>query len=232
MKKIIFAVVIICLFSCPLIAAKYLGKIVQINGIVDLTDSFSGEQSVPNLGTKIDKYHRVRTGNKSYAEILLNDGTKVFLHELSVLNVSSLRLKKNDSPTRIKVLTGKIRININRPLSGRNLILETPTALIGAPSLETDFGIISSKNESKVVVFKGQLDVANINRDVLKSYRLHKKEESIIRLNKPPSEPITLPTEVIGIWFDYYEIVDKDRIRIKGQIQDGIIGHILRKRNF
>ena len=148
------------------------------------------------------------------------------------MRVANLRITKDDQPTRINVLTGKVRINVNRPVEGRTLIVETSTAIAGVPSIETDFGIISTRYETRAVVFNGRLDIANSNRMIMKSYTLMKKEESVIQMDMPPTEPLALPPNILDEWIDYYEIVGGDRIAVRGKTDDGIIGHILRKREF
>ncbi len=232
MKKIIFVLLFIMIICLDVRAEEYLGKIIEINGNIDLTYVSTGERFIPYVGTKITKYHKIRTAKKSFVEILLNDGTKIFLRELSVLKITSLKLNQKDKPTSVEVLTGKVRINVNKPSSGRTLILRTPTAIAGVSSTDTDFGVITSKYETKVAVFDGHVDIANSNRSIIKSYRIMKKEESFIQLNKPPTEPVTLPSEILNYWLDYYKIISRNRIVIKDRREDGIIGHILRKRDF
>ena len=232
MKKKGFVFIISLFISTNAGAKTYIGKISQIKGNIDLTYISTGERFNAYVGTQINSQHKIRTGRKSSVEILLNNGTKIFLKEISVLNISSCKLKQKDPPTRIQLLTGKVRMNISKPMPGRNMILQTPTAFVGASTIATDFAVITSKVETKAVVFNGQLDLASSNSNIIKSYRLRRREEASIKKNFPPDKPVILPSEILDSWFDYYEIIDRKRIIVKSRKEDGIIGHILRKREF
>lgn len=232
MKKLLFTIILILFAAANAGAEDYVGRFVQVVGDVDITDVTDGRIRIPRVGTQISEKHKIRTGNRSYVEITLNEGTKIFIEEGTVARVSNLKKGRKDAPTRIKMLIGKIRVNVSRPSDGRTLIVETTAAIAGVPSVSTDFGIITSRYETRVAVFDGKVDIANADRTIQKSYTLMRKEESVIQLNKAPTEPVTLPSEIINEWVNYYEIAGGGRIVIKGKDEDGIIGHILRKREF
>ncbi len=232
MKKIIHILVIIIIFYLPVDANfRGLGKIIQVTGDVDLTGAKSGIRIEPGIGSMVPADYKIRTGSKSYIEILLNDNTKIFMRELSVMQISNLRSQIQDPPTGIRLYTGKVRIYINKQLKGRNLILKTNAAMIGVKDYETDLSVITTDYETKVSVLEGKADIASSNRDIIKSYELNKKEEASIKLNGAPSEPVILPLEILDSWLDYY-IIDKKRILVKGRQEGGIIDYILRKRKF
>lgn len=232
MKKIIISFLFIIMIYADGRSEESYGNIIQFNGDVDIMDTRSNKDITITSGMQIYSNYSIRTGSKSYAELLLMDGTKIFMHGSSVVRVVNLRFKKTDQPSRVNVLAGKVRINANRPVEGRTLIVETSTAIAGVPSVETDFGIIATRYETRAVVFEGRLDIANSNRMIIKSYTLMKKEESVIQMDMPPTEPLALPQNILDSWIDYYEIVGGDRISVKGKSEDGIIGHILKKREF
>ena len=75
------------------------------------------------------------------------------------------------------MLTGMLRITVKKLFKNRTLILKTPTAVAGVRG--TDFGVITSQTETKIVVFDGKVDVANKKRKITKSYTLKKGEESM-----------------------------------------------------
>jgi len=230
MKKFLIPLIIFIFSYSNGNAENNLGKIIQIIGDTDITSLSFGRKFIPKTGVSITRDYRIRTGKRSFLQILLNNGTKLFIRELSVLNILNIKSEENEPPTKIRVLTGKIRVIVKRNFKSRTLILRTPTALIGVSG--TDFGIITSKDETKVVVFEGNVEIASYNREIIKSYKLKGKEESSIKLNKPPEEPSILPSEIISSWFDYYDVIDKKRIIIRGKIEEGIIDKLLRKKKF
>lgn len=231
MKKIVFIFLFLLSTWCNINAQTSLGKIIQITGDVDLTDIVSNTGFIPRIGTDIDKFHKIRTGKNSFVEILLNDGTKVFVREVSVLFITNLKTGENDPPTRIEVLTGKVRINVNRRGNDRSLILQTPTAFAGIPNIETDLGVITCSSETKFVIFQGRADIANSSQNIIKSYTLDKKEETTISRYQPPTEPVIVPPDILNSWLDYYDIEGTKRIIVRAREKEGIIDFILRKRH-
>jgi hypothetical protein len=230
--KYILTVLLIMSFYLNAEAKQEVGRIIQLTGDVDLTDVNSGMRIVPGIGAQIKEYHKIRTGAKAYMEILLNDNTKIFMRELSIIQISSLKMKSDNPPTTINFNTGKIRIYLSKQFNNWNLLVKTNVAVIGVKDVETDFGVITTNYETKLAVFEGESHIANSNREIIKSFNVKLKEETSIKLNMPPMEPVILPQEILDSWLDYYDVVDKDRIIIKGRQDIGIIDYILRKRKF
>lgn len=228
MKTIIFCFMLI-LISSPAMAETSLGKIIQMVGDVDITSNTTGKQFVPDIGTSITRDHKIRTGKKAFVEILLDDGTKLFIREISVLSVSGLKLEEKEPPTQLKMLTGKIRLALKKTFRSKSLILKTPTAIAAVRG--TDFGVIAGKYETRIVVFNGTVEVANTNADVIKSQILNEREESSVKQDMPPSRPVVVPGGILESWFDYYNIDEKNRIIIKSQRENGIIDNLLRKKD-
>lgn len=213
--------------------AEPIGKIVQLVNDVDITSLTTGKLLVPQIGFQLSTDHKIRTGKRSYAEVVLNNGTKITLKEVSVLNVMSLKINESAPPTRIRLLTGKVRIALKRLLRGgsaHSLILKTPTAVAGVRG--TDFGAIASRYETKIAVFSGSVEVASSNKKIIKSYILQEREEAGILKNSPPSRPRTVPHKILKNWFQYYDINDDNRIIIKQFTEESIIDKLLRKQNY
>jgi hypothetical protein len=227
MKKI-YLVIIFMLFYSFCAAETKIGKIIQIVGDVDITSFTTGKKIVPDVGLIITSDNKIRTGKKSFVEILLNDGTKLSVKDVSVLNISTLKMSENDPPSRIKLLTGKIRLALKRVYKDRSLILKTPTAVAGVRG--TDFGVIASKLETRIVVFDGKVEVANENKNIIKSYILQEREETSVKLDSDPERPRMVPSDMLNEWFDYYEIVEDSKIITKKKRDEGFIDTILRKK--
>ncbi len=214
----------------PLSAATPIGKIVQIVGDVDLTSLSTGKKSTPKIGSLVRTDHKIRTGKRSFTEILLNDGTKLLIREITVLNVSTLKRQESDPPTRIKLLTGKVRVSLKKVFGNRALILKTPTALAGVRG--TDFGVIASKFETRFLVYEGKVEVANENADIIKSYILIAREETSVKHNAPPTRPVTVPADMLREWFEHYDVDEENKSLIIRKKEEGFIDKLLRKRNF
>ncbi|MDY6970199.1 MAG: FecR family protein [Spirochaetota bacterium] len=228
MNRILFSLFFVALTIVPSYVSAELGKVIQIVGDVDITSLSTGRRFIPVVGDSIVQDHKIRTGKNSFIEILLNDGTKIYIREVTVLSITKLKLEEADAPGRIRVLTGKVRITIKNIFESRILILKTPTAIIGVSG--TDFGVITSRDETKVVVFDGEIELASSNRNVIKSLKLRSKEEVTIKKNRAPSKPVTVPPDLIKTWFNNYEVVDRKKIVFKGKKESGIIDLILRKK--
>ncbi len=229
MKKSAFFMIII-LICAAASAETRIGKIVQIINDVDLTSSSTGKKITPKIGDTITTDHRIRTGKKSLMDILLNNGTILSIKEVSVLSVSNLKIEDSDPPTRLKMLTGKLRIMLKKIYKTESLILKTPTAIAAVRG--TDFGVITTNLETKIVVFDGRVEVGAENKDIKKSYILKKREETSIKKNEPPVMPKILPAEIIENWFDHYEIDNSNKIVTKAKKDEGILDWIMRKRDY
>ncbi len=232
MIRILCPVAISILFYVNAEAGSDIGKIIQLTGDVDLTDMNSGMRIVPGVGAQIKENYKIRTGAKAYMEILLNDNTKIFMRELSIIQISGIKMKADNAPTAINLNIGKIKINYGKRFKNWNLLIRTNTAVIGVKDIDTSLGIITTNHETKLAIFGGEAYIASSNRDIIKSYDVKMKEETSIKLNKSPLEPVVIPQEILDAWLDYYDIVDKNRIVIKGRQDTGIIDDILRKRKF
>ncbi|MBN2039967.1 MAG: FecR domain-containing protein [Spirochaetes bacterium] len=234
MKKILFLLSVLLLFNSGTnsYAAQSVGRIIQLTGDVDLTDEDSGSRIIAAIGTRLKTTQRIRTGMKSYAEILLFDNTKIFLRELSVLQITGIKNQSDDSPTKIKFDIGKLRLNIDKNFKGRNLIFKTNAAIIGVNDVQTDFAVITSEYQTKLAVFEGRAEIANSNRNIIKSFTVKTNEEVSIVRNSAPSEPVALPQDILDSWLDHYYVKDKRRILVKDKQETSILDYILRKRQY
>ncbi len=230
MKRTLIITMIVLAGALPASAQQNIGRILSIVGDVDITSISGGGKFVPQIGATVTDDHRIRTGNRSYAEILLNDGSKLFVREVTVLNLSGLKMVETDPPTRIQVVTGKLRITMKKTFRSRSLVLRTPTAVAGVRG--TDFGVVAGKQETKLVVFEGQVEVASSNQEVLKAYVVKEREEVSVKKDVPPSAPRVVPNEILNSWFDYYDIDERSRIIIRNRGDEGLLDGILRKKDF
>jgi hypothetical protein len=210
--------------------AKPVGKILELSGDIDITSMITGKRIIPEEGTVIDGNDKIRTGRKSFVSIVLNDGSKLFIREISVLYVQDIKLKLTDQPTRIQIITGKLRVIAAKTMKGNSLVVYTPTAIAGVRG--TDFGIIATQLETRVVIFQGKVEVANKDKNILKSYILKDREETKVTYQQPPEAPVVVPDYILSKWFDTYSIDEKKNIIIKRKQEDGLLDRLLRKKDF
>ncbi|MBP7582444.1 MAG: FecR domain-containing protein [Spirochaetes bacterium] len=231
MKRALIITIVMFSLSLPVYAQQGVGKIIQLVNDVDITSLTTGKRIVPEIGFIVHTDHKIRTGKRSFVEILLDNGTRLQLKDISVLNVSSLKLTKNDEPTRLRLITGKVRVSLKKIYrDGHSLILKTPTAIAGVRG--TDFGVIASQFETKVLVFEGKLDIASSNASILKSQQLGERDECDIVKDREPSNVRKLPSNLVDTWFERYEIDARNRIIRKRAENEGILDDILRKRQY
>lgn len=230
MKKILVVTLILLAGATRAPAQQNIGRILSIVGDVDITSISGGAKFVPQVGAMITDDHRIRTGGRSYVEVLLNDGSKLFIREVTVVNLSGLKMIEADPPTRIQVVTGKLRITMKKTFRSRSLLLRTPTAVAGVRG--TDFGVVVGGLETKLVVFEGEVEVASSNQDVIKAYMVKEREEVSVKKDEPPTAPRVVPNEILNSWFDYYEVDQRSRIIIRNKGDEGLLDGILRKKDF
>lgn len=209
-------------------AQDELGIINSFVGNVDITAISTGKRFIPRIGTAITSDHKIRTGKNSFIELLLNDRTKIFVREVTVVSISELKLRESDPPTRVNMLTGKLRVTLKKTFKDRSFVLTTPTTVAGVRG--TDFGVITSRDETRLVVFEGRVEVANVRKDIIKTFVVEEKEEVSVTHNSPPTEPKAVPEKIIHTWFDYYDIDEGNRIIIRKKGDRGFLDDLLRKR--
>ena len=231
MRRTIFLISVFFCAVTSLPAQNNVGKIIQVVNDVDITSLTTGIKTLPTIGSGINTDQKIRTGKRSFVEILLNNGTRIQMKDVSVLNISALKTEKEDPPTRMRLLTGKVQVSVKKLFrDGHTLILKTPTAIAGIRG--TEFGVIASLSETKIIVFSGDLDVASSNQNIIKSFQMRSREESDILKDRPPSRPRIVPEEMINTWFDQYDIDESNRIILKKPAGEGFIDSILRKRKY
>ncbi len=230
MQRLIITVMAILLLMSINSFAKPVGKILELSGDIDITSMITGKRIIPEEGTVIDGNDKIRTGRKSFVSIVLNDGSKLFIREISVLYVQDIKLKLTDQPTRIQIITGKLRVIAAKTMKGNSLVVYTPTAIAGVRG--TDFGIIATQLETRVVIFQGKVEVANKDKNILKSYILKDREETKVTYQQPPEAPVVVPDYILSKWFDTYSIDEKKNIIIKRKQEDGLLDRLLRKKDF
>ena len=230
MQRLIITVMAILLLMSINSFAKPVGKILELSGDIDITSMKTGKRIIPEEGTVIDGNDKIRTGRKSFVSIVLNDGSKLFIREISVLYVQDIKLKLTDQPTRIQIITGKLRVIAAKTMKGNSLVVYTPTAIAGVRG--TDFGVIATQLETRVVIFQGKVEVANKDKNILKSYILKDREETKVTYQQPPEAPVVVPDYILSKWFDTYSIDEKKNIIIKRKQDDSLLDQLLRKKDF
>ena len=229
MQRLIITVMAILLLMSINSFAKPVGKILELSGDIDITSMITGKRIIPEEGTVIDGNDKIRTGRKSFVSIVLNDGSKLFIREISVLYVQDIKLKLTDQPTRIQIITGKLRVIAAKTMKGNSLVVYTPTAIAGVRG--TDFGVIATQLETRVVIFQGKVEVANKDKNILKSYILKDREETKVTYQQPPEAPVVVPDYILSKWFDIYSIDEKTNIIIKRKQDDSLLDQLLRKKD-
>ena len=229
MQRLIITVMAILLLMSINSFAKPVGKILELSGDIDITSMITGKRIIPEEGTVIDGNDKIRTGRKSFVSIVLNDGSKLFIREISVLYVHDIKLNLTDQPTRIQIITGKLRVIAAKTMKGNSLVVYTPTAIAGVRG--TDFGIIATQLETRVVIFQGKVEVANKDKNILKSYILKDREETKVTYQQPPEAPVVVPDYILSKWFDIYSIDEKKNIIIKRKQDDSLLDQLLRKKD-
>jgi len=229
MQRLIITVMAILLLMSINSFAKPVGKILELSGDIDITSMKTGKRIIPEEGTVIDGNDKIRTGRKSFVSIVLNDGSKLFIREISVLYVHDIKLNLTDQPTRIQIITGKLRVIAAKTMKGNSLVVYTPTAIAGVRG--TDFGVIATQLETRVVIFQGKVEVANKDKNILKSYILKDREETKVTYQQPPEAPVVVPDYILSKWFDIYSIDEKKNIIIKRKQDDSLLDQLLRKKD-
>jgi len=122
-----------------------------------------------------------------------------------------------------------LRVIAAKTMKGNSVVVYTPTAIAGVRG--TDFGVIATQLETRVVIFQGKVEVANKDKNILKSYILKDREETKVTYQQPPEAPVVVPDYILSKWFDIYSIDEKTNIIIKRKQDDSLLDQLLRKKD-
>jgi hypothetical protein len=214
------------LFAIPQIK---IGKIIFVRGHVDIINLELKTHHTAKLDEIIYKTDEIRTSTNSRVDILLHNGEEISIYSRSIVNIyesmTGQRVKKT-----VRVLTGKVRVHIPLKLRGKETFsVKTPTML--ATVKGTDFGVIASLVEARVVVFNGQLVATNRSRLIARAVQLGPKNEIRIFKGKEPDMPRVLSSSVLRNWFDIYYINWEGIISRKIRERETIFDYLIKKRN-
>lgn len=135
----------------------------------------------------------VQTQPRGRVRVTLDDG--------SILNVgsnSSLRVRQHNAQTRETDLTltfGTMRARVTKLGAGQRFEVRTNTAVLGV--IGTDFFLLATATQTKVIVYQGIVFMHNINAAILGTTQVFAGKEAVINAGQPPSpaSPST-PSEV------------------------------------
>jgi len=227
MKRFILIIIITLLPAQNTFAAE-IGKIIYARGSIEKISIATGKRFSVIRGSVIRNAQKIKTGKKSAAEIMLNDGTSVRIREKSSVCFISLRKKSIDLPTSIKIDYGKIKISQKWHFNDRTLIIKTPSAIIS--NVLASVSLIISETETKILVLSHKIGIASSIPNLKKAYIAYRGQEISIRTNNPPSAPLYVKPKAIPGWFGYYSISKNKRFIYSKYKDDGIIDWLLRKR--
>ncbi len=212
------------------LTAYEIGKIIQSEGDIERSSITTGRRYPSKIGDSVRYGQRIRVGKDSQLEILLSNGTSLFVLENSLLYLFNIRMKKNDPPTKLKLSYGKIKVTPKRIFYDRSLILTTQTAAISV--VDARFAVVASEYETKVVVYSSKAGIANINPLIKKAFVIIEGEEVSIRKNASPSIPVSIPSGSIRFWLENHDITADLKYITTTIREEGIIDWLLRKREF
>ena len=150
MKKLLFIIIILLIFSFNLFG----GKIVFLKGEVQLLQKDRWVTAEENM--EVSDTDQIRTGEQSFVEIILNDGSVLKINQVSVISFDKLVIKEQKRSVMINLLTGKLRAIIKKLTDADEYEFRTPTAVCGVRG--TDFGLESESDVTSLLVFDGVVE--------------------------------------------------------------------------
>lgn len=156
MKRIIFVLIVLLLFSSLSLAAS--GKIENIEGKVLYRENSGIPYKIAKIGLSIDRGYWIKTEAKSWVVIKFVDGSKFVLSENTEIEISDYMIDGNRKEGVFYVTQGKLRATVVK-LTGQstNYRVKTPTAVAGIKG--TEFMMLT---KGPANVFFGNEDVASI----------------------------------------------------------------------
>lgn len=195
-----------------------IGEIVLLEGEAELSSFITGERFSIDEHKKVVPGHKIRTDKDTLLDLVLDDGTPVYLKEETSFYLYYLRKKETDPPTKFKIDFGKVRISQGMRYNSKNLEIITPCAVISV--VMADFSVIVSENETRILVHKGRVGMESTNMSVKSAYVGTRNEMVSIMCDSPPLEPVIIKRNHKS-WLDSFVVTDKfRRIRRKDETQE------------
>ncbi len=196
-KKIFFSFIIIFLISISLSYAQMV-KVSEVFGRAEVLLLSQNQTSWQKCkeGIKLYSQDKIRTGKNSYVKVLFK-GDKFIIKERTITQLKEIAETANEK-TIIRLIKGKIRGILKALIRrGGEVQIYSPTAIIGVRG--TDFVVDATygkRSPSKVYVFEGQVEVANINQpDISVIVPAYKMTE--VSQDSPPTTPTEIPSDVL-----------------------------------
>jgi len=194
MKKILLWLILVC--TSFAFANPYSLKVNMVMGNVQYFD-----QNNPNSGwhkikldMKLNENYKIRTGQNS--RLVLIDEENIFqLSSLSVLSLNTIN--KDNNKLSFSLLTGKLHSIINSLMNKSEINVITPAAILAVRG--TDFVATTSRQESKVFVFKGTVEVSD-KQHLYPSVFIKENQMSEILVRQTPTQPKKIPFSVYQKW--------------------------------
>ena len=153
----------------------------------------------------LEQGDHLKTGAKSFAEILVDDGSQIKLEENSEITLSELSADSQNKSITASVYLwfGRMLSNISRLANSRSRFeVQTPTVVAGVRG--TDFAVeVVDGKQTDVGVFDGEVAVAGLDRQKRamreSEILLGKGYQSSVFKNKPPGTPVHLRDRMLSL---------------------------------
>nr|AID56204.1 LipL45 protein [Leptospira sp. GIMC2001] len=135
----------------------------MIKGDVKAYDATGASISLQPKVTKFYSEHKIETGANSHLDVLLYDATVIRIYENTKLSISDLLLdSQGASESQIKLASGKLFVKTPGKLpKNRDIKVVTLTTVAGVRG--TEFLVVESNEESKVLVGEGSVEGGTID---------------------------------------------------------------------
>jgi len=227
--KVIFTALFLFILLQPIFAGK-LGRFMRVSGEAVKMSIETGEIFDITAGSELFAGQKIKTGENSTVEVLLNDGTGILIKEATSLDFYGI-LNVRGSPAMILQLRyGKVNISLKNPNNQIPLILKTPAAI--ACNYSADFSAIASEYETRILVYRNRMAMMGTGPQAKKIIMLFPEEEVSVVRGRGTLGPVKTQFEIMSWWLDFYEVVDNHRKIVRKDRDSSYLDWIIRKRSF
>lgn len=173
----------------------------------------SGQWVKAKKGMLLFEGDRIKTRELARAAVILEDGSLIRLNENTDLLLKARKTAKNRS--RLEVLLGNLWAKVTRQEEGRELEIETPSAVAAIKGTEFEVMVVAG-GESSLIVWDGMVRFFNPMGDVL----VNASHRSSALPGKPPQPPVKIDLKSLEPWFASLAEEPADKI-LKTTVRDG-----------
>lgn len=201
MKRIsifVFSAIILFVFSAGVFGKEQIlvGSFTVVKGKVSILRAGEEKWIKAEVDMPVYPGDKVKTGAKSEAELILDDGSMLRIEEKTLIEIVDSKIEGEGEGAKknffLNLFSGKVLNNLKKLAHKEsNYNITTRTAVVGVRG--TEFSVECEEEKTEVAVYEGEVDVASkIEGAEGESIKVSQEQQTVVEKGKVPLTPQAL----------------------------------------